>query len=543
MVLFRLVRLFVVLGTALRRGTWLLALLLYAVGGGAGAEEAASTGATLKVWNRTVFVFRVPMFGLSPQQRANRAAERIGDIPLTSLGAPVEVAGFDHEGVPGYAVMLDGGTLFAVFASDLEPGDPPLPQVAAQAASRLHLALLARQAQSSGRQFAASLSWVALATLALFAVLIGLQHLARAIEARTRGLRERSASRPLFDARRIAVSVLGYAIQWFKIALMLVAAYVWLAYVLTRFPYTYPWGQTLDTTLITVASQVAVAVLHALPDLGMVAVIFLLAHLGVRGLHALFNAAHASGVKVSALQSDTIGATRRLTVVLVWLFAAVVAYPFIPGSDSNAFKGLSVFFGVLVTLGSSGVVSQIMSGFVLIYSRALRPGDYVQIGESEGYVVELGTLSTKLRNRLDQEVTLPNSVVVGTRILNSSDTTKTNGGGIALSTSVTIGYDSAWRQVHAMLMMAAGRTRDLLAEPPPTVRQVRLQDFYVEYELNVFMLAGAPKYDVLNVLHGHIQDVFNEYGVQIMSPNFMLQPATPVLVAKEDWRPAPAVAD
>jgi len=155
-------------------------------------------------------------------------------------------------------------------------------------------------------------------------------------------------------------------------------------------------------------------------------------------------------------------------------------------------------------------------------------------------VVELGTLSTKLRNRLDQEVTLPNSVVVGTRILNSSDTTKASRVGIAISTTVTIGYDTPWRQVHAMLAMAAARTPDLLSEPPPTVRQVKLQDFYPEYELNVFMRAGAPKYDVLSALHGHIQDVFNEYGVQIMSPNFVLQPATPVLVAKEDWRAAPA---
>jgi small-conductance mechanosensitive channel len=542
MVLLRFAPFFVLFGAALQRGVWLLALLLSAAAGGAAAQETspAGAGAALKVWNRPVFVFRVPMFGLSPQQRARRAAERIGDIPATSLGAPVEVGSFTHEGVPGYAVMLEGATLFAVFASDLEPGDPALAQVAGQAASRLHQALLARKSQSSARQLATSLGWVALATGALVAVVLALHAAGRRVEARMRGLRSRASAQPLFDPRRLAVVALGRAIQWFKIALMLMAVYVWLAYALTRFPYTRPWGETLDASLFAVGARVAVAVLHALPDLAIVAFIFLLAHLGIRGLHALFNAAHATGVKMAALQSDTIGATRRLTVVLVWLFALVVAYPFIPGSDSDAFKGLSVFFGVLVTLGSSGVVSQIMSGFVLIYSRALRPGDYVQIGEAEGYVVELGTLSTKLRNRLDQEVTLPNSVVVGTRILNSSDTTKTSGGGIALSTSVTIGYDSPWRQVQAMLMMAAGRTPDLLAEPPPTVRQVRLQDFYVEYELNVFMRAGAPKYDVLSVLHGHVQDVFNEYGVQIMSPNFVLQPATPVLVSKDNWRAAPA---
>ena len=528
------------LGAPLRRAALLLAWLLTAAAGAGAAQEAAPTGASLKVWNRQVFVFRVPMFGLSPQQRADRAAERIRDLRSASLGAPVDVASFAHEGVPGYAVMLEGETMFAVFAADLEPGDPGVAQVAGQAAARLHQALLARQAQSSARQFAISLGWVALATAALAAVVFALQRLTAGIQARMRALSARAAARPLFDARRIIVSAVGYAIEWFKIALMLMAGYVWLAYALTRFPYTHPWGETLDSSLFAVASRVAVAVLHALPDLALVAVIFLLAHLAVRGLHTLFNAAHASGVKVAALQADTIGATRRLTVVLVWLFAAVVAYPFIPGSDSDAFKGLSVFFGVLVTLGSSGVVSQIMSGFVLIYSRALQPGDYVQIGEAEGYVIELGTLSTKLRNRLDQEVTLPNSLVVATRILNSSDTSRTSGRGIALSTSVTIGYDSPWRQVHAMLVMAAGRTPDLLAEPLPEVRQVRLQDFYVEYELNIFMRAGAPKYDVLNTLHGHIQDVFNEYGVQIMSPNFVLQPATPVLVAKEDWRPPPA---
>ena len=227
--------------------------------------------------------------------------------------------------------------------------------------------------------------------------------------------------------------------------------------------------------------------------------------------------------------------------MLVWVFAAVVAYPFVPGSDSDAFKGLSVFFGVLVTLGSSGLVSQIMSGFVLIYSRALRPGDYVQIGESEGYVVELGTLSTKLRNRLDQEVTLPNSVVVAHP---HPQFERHHQGPPRRHRLVDLGHD----RLRQPVAPGARHARDgrhphaRPAEPSrrPAVRQVRLQDFYPEYELNVFMRAGAPKYDVLSVLHGHIQDVFNEYGVQIMSPNFVLQPATPVLVAKEHWRAAPA---
>ncbi|MDM0014317.1 mechanosensitive ion channel family protein [Variovorax sp. J22P168] len=539
------------LAALLRRGVLWAALILvtWAAAGAASAADApaaaiasaaASAEASLRVWNRPVFVFRTPMFGLTPQQRATRASERIAALPAAALTTPVEAAPITHDGNQGYAIMIRGETLFAIFDDDLEPGDPGLGQVAAQTGARLQAALAARADQGGGRRLAEGFGWVALASLLLLLVLLALQRLALVVEARTAPIRARAFQRPHFDWRRIAVSLLGIAIRWCKFALMAFAFYVWLAYALTRFPYTQPWGQTLDSSLVAVASTLAVGAIHALPDLAMVAAIFFFAHLSVRGLHAMFDAAHASGVKLAALQSDTIGATRRLTMVLVWLFAAVVAYPFIPGSDSDAFKGLSVFFGVLVTLGSSGLVSQIMSGFVLIYSRALRPGDFVQVGDVEGYVLELGTLSIKLRNRLDQEVTLPNSLVIATRIQNHSGTTKAAGGGISLSTSITIGYDTPWRQVHAMLVMAARRTPDLLADPLPTVRQLRLQDFYVEYELNVFMRSGAPKFDVLSALHGHIQDVFNEYGVQIMSPNFVLQPATPVLVAKEDFRAAPA---
>ncbi len=525
-------------GIQVRRSLALLALLLGAMAGSAQAQEPPPAGAPLRVWNREVFVFRTPMFGLSPQQRAARAAERIAAVPGARLRSPVEVASFEHEGVQGYAVMLEGETLFTVFAGDTEPGDPPPAQAAAKAAEALHRALLARSEQNSARLWIVSLGWVALATLLLFALIGALQRLALRLERRTRILRERASDHPLFHWRRVMIFVLVHAVRWIKLALILMAVYAWLAYSLTRFPYTHPWGETLGSSLVRLGSRLAVDLLHAMPDLTLVAAIFLIAHLVVRGLHALFNAAHASGVKAAALQSDTIGATRRLTAVLIWVFAVVVAYPFIPGSNSDAFKGLSVFFGVLVTLGSSGVVSQVMAGFVLIYARALHLGDFVRVGESEGYVVEMGVLSTKLRNRLDQEVTLPNSVVVASRIINLSDTTKAPG--ISLATSVTIGYDSPWRQVHAMLAMAAGRTPELLANPPPMVRQLGLQDFYVQYELNVYMRAGAPTYDVLNALHGHIQDVFNEYGVQIMSPHFIQQPETAVLVPKDGWRPPPA---
>lgn len=516
----------------------LLALILTVWAGAVGAQEAPPAGAPLTVSNREVFVFRSPMFGLTAQQRSARAAERIGQLPFSRLRSMPQANGFTHEGMEGYAIMVDGGTVFTVFESDREPGDPPLEQVAASAARRLHDALEVRADQMNGRQFAASAGWTALATLILAAFVFVLQRTALRVSDRTGPLRARFENRKLLDWRRmVALGLIG-AVHWIKIAIILVAVYLWLAYVLTRFPYTQPWGETLGSSVIGLATKLVTGIIHSLPDLATVAAIFVLAHLAIRGLHAIFEAARSSGVSVAALQPDTIGATRRLTAALVWVFALVMAYPFIPGSHSDAFKGLSVFFGVLVTLGSSGTVSQVMAGFVLIYARALRVGDFVKIGESEGYVIEMGVLSTKLRNHVDQVVTLPNTVVVAASILNQSDTSKARG--ISVTTSVTIGYDSPWRQVHAMLALAAGRTAELLSEPPPVVRQLQLQDFYVEYELNVFIRDGAPKYDVVNELNGHIQDVFNEYGVQIMSPHFVLQPAAPVVVPKEALHAPPA---
>ncbi|MEJ8857133.1 mechanosensitive ion channel domain-containing protein [Variovorax robiniae] len=521
----------------------LLALVLVFSAFGVCAQQPqpkeATVEAPLYVANRPVFVFRAPMFGLTAKQRAARAVERIDAVPSARLQEPVLVTEISQDGVHGYIITQQGATMFAVFPADLEPGDPPLQKVAAEAGARLQAALLVRWEAGGGRRLAVGIAWTVLASVILSAVLMALRRGAREVEAWTRGMRARAAARSMFDWRRMLVQLLMHLVQWVRLALVLVALYLWLAFVLTRFPYTQPWGATLGESLRELVARVLLAVLNSLPDVAMIAVIVVLARIGVKVLHALFEGARASGAALPALQPDTIGATKRLSSGMVWIFALVMAYPFIPGSDSDAFKGLSVLFGVLVTLSSSGVVSQIMAGFVLVYSRALRPGDQVRIGDEEGQVLSLGVFSTKLRNRLEQEVTLPNAVVVAAKVVNYTQTGKP--AEMSISTTVTIGYDTPWRQVQAMLVMAAGRTAGLLPTPVPVVRQVRLQDWYIEYELNVFMRPEALKYDVLHELHSHIVDVFNEYGVQLMSPNYVLQPADAVLVPKDGWRPPPAV--
>ena len=251
-----------------------------------------------------------------------------------------------------------------------------------------------------------------------------------------------------------------------------------------------------------------------------------------------FKSVKEGRTQVPGLHKETVSATQRIISVVVWGFGIALAYPFIPMSNSDAFRGLSVMFGFMLTLGSAGIVNQLMSGLVLVYSRALSVGDFVDIGGTVGVVSEVGVLSTKIIDMRNEEVTIPNAVLVSNAIRNYSRLAGERG--TLVSTKVTIGYDVPWRQVHAMLVAAAEQTPGLRGSPKAFVYQRGLADFYVEYELFAYMDQPLNRVPVLSALHGNIQDQFNTHGVQIMSPHFMEQPPGSVVVPPENWYATPA---
>lgn len=314
----------------------------------------------------------------------------------------------------------------------------------------------------------------------------------------------------------------------------------WLTLVLEQFPYTRPWGEQLETNLLGVVRDIALAVAAAAPGLLFVVLIFLIARGIIRLAALFFDRVERGKLEIGWIDADTVVPTRRIFSFVVWVFALAMAYPYLPGAQTEAFKGLSVLVGLMVTLGASSVVGQAFSGLILMYTRAFRKGEFVRIGDTEGTVVELGMFATRIRTGFGEEVSLPNSTIMATGTKNYSRAVP--GTGYVVDTAVTIGYSAPWRQVHAMLEEAARRTRDVAKTPPPMVRQTALSDFYVEYRLIAYTPVEKPaqRVDVLNQLHGHIQDVFNEHDVQIMSPHYMSDPAAPQVVAKKDWYAAPA---
>jgi small-conductance mechanosensitive channel len=497
---------------------------------------------TLTYFNRPIVVLKAIVLGRTPMERAEAAAEAIQDLAAQEIRGPVTAQAFD-----GGALISVGTRVVLVLTPpdvDSLSGDT-LDGLSARTVARLQQALTeAGEARSVGTVLRS-------AAIALIGILIGVgafwitTRVQRFIAGRLVAAAEKSvANSKIADLEMLRglhlVDFERGLVTSAKVALDLVLVYWVLTFVLRQFPYTRPWGESLRGFLVLTVENLSLGMLKALPGLFTVGLIFVITRFAVRVVSLWFGAVERGRVSARWIYPETAQPTRRLLTALLWLFGAVVAYPYLPGSQSDAFKGVSVFLGLMVTIGSSGLVTQIMSGFMVTYSRALRMGDFVKIGDVEGNVIHLGVLSTKIKTLRNEDVTIPNAVVVSQT---TTDYTRFGESeGVFTPTSVTIGYDTPWRQVHALLLAAAARTADIRDEPKPVVLQASLEDFYVKYTLLVCLKRQETRPFTLDTLHANVQDLFNEYGVQIMSPNYVVDPAGPKVVKKQNWFAAPAEA-
>jgi small-conductance mechanosensitive channel len=308
--------------------------------------------------------------------------------------------------------------------------------------------------------------------------------------------------------------------------------------VLAGFDLTSPLADQLHDWLIAKLAWLGEGVLDSLPGVATVAIILVLTRAGADLARYFFEAVQKGRIQVGMFHAETAAATRRICTLIVWALGISIAYPYLPGSSSEAFKGISVLLGLMLTLGSAGLITQVMSGLVIVYSRSLARGDFVDVNGVQGVVTEIGALAAKVVNVQNEEVTIPNSVVVASAIRNYS---KLGGSqGTLLTTKVTIGYDAPWRQVQAMLIGAARATRGVREAPAPYVYQRALSDFYVEYELFASIDRPAERIPILSELHANILDEFNRHGVQIMSPHYLGQPSQAVVVPEDRWFAEPA---
>jgi len=507
------------------------------------APSAETTGeAPLLIFNRTVFVFRASLLGLSPEKRAERAKSTLNKLLRQHGEHNVSI----KANPAGQLIMVNDALAFIVTKADVDPlREDNLEATAQKAAEELRKVI---GETKDARSFDSLLKVAITAGIAtaVFAALLWLLSIVRKwISVKLVAIAARKAEAlkvgdtNLLERRhvmRVLIRVLS-AIRWLIVAIL---TYEWLSYILSAIPYTRPWGMKLNAYLFDVLQGIGSSILGALPGLGVAIVIFVIARFTIAFLGGVLERMSKNETAVSWLASDTMPTTRRLFNFAIWVFAIAMAYPYLPGAQTEAFKGMSVLLGLMVSLGASSIVGQGAAGLILTYTRTMRAGEFVRVGDHEGTVTRMGMFTTTIRTGLGEELTLPNSMITSTVTKNYSRAV--HGPGFIVDTVVTIGYDTPWRQVEAMLIEAARRTDGVLHAPAPRVFQTALSDYYPEYRLVAQAVPSEPRprAEVMSALHANIQDVFNEYGVQIMSPHYMIDPASEKIVKPGDWHKAPA---
>jgi len=323
-----------------------------------------------------------------------------------------------------------------------------------------------------------------------------------------------------------------------RLIIILVLFYIYAQLVLSFFPWTRPISSHLLDFLLVPLTTMGRGVLKHIPNLIFLGVLVFITRYLLKLMSLFFDGLENGTITFSGFYPEWARPTYKIARFLAIAFMAVVAFPYIPGSDSPAFKGVSIFLGVILSLGSSSVISNTLAGLTMTYRRAFRVGDRVKIGDFRGDVTEMRLLVTHLLSFKNEEIIVPNSVIFNSQVVNFSSLAREHG--LILHTSVTIGYGTPWRQVHALLLQAATRTPGLLPSPQPFVRQTSLDDFFVTYELNAYTNFPHEMKQIYSDLHQNIQDAFNEYGVQIMSPHYVLDPKSPAIVPRERWHEPPA---
>lgn len=321
----------------------------------------------------------------------------------------------------------------------------------------------------------------------------------------------------LFDAKRQVNAFLSVnsILKWF---LILLSTYIALPILFGIFPWTKNFAETLFGYILNPLKKIAGGLWNYLPNLITILVIVVVFSYVLKGINFLKSEIEKGNLTIPGFYPDWANPTYQIVRVIVFAFMIVVIFPYLPGSDSPVFQGVSVFLGFLFTFGSAGSLSNVIAGLVLTYMRLFKIGDRVKIGEVVGDVIEKSLLVTRIRTTKNEIISIPNSTVMSSHTINySSDTVDK---GLILHTTVTIGYDVPWKNIHQALLNAADRTELLQKEPNPFILQTSLDDFYVSYQLNAYTKEANKQATIYSQLHANIQDCCNEAGIEILSPHY-----------------------
>ena len=529
------------------RGLCVLVLLLAGAVGAAQAQEAGGLPAgdgvsTAPVELDGTVLFRVR--GVSALPASERARVIHDRIVAVAANPAIPVDALRVVQTDGAIRILAGDQpILGVVEADASLEQVTPTELSAALLYRLREAISTYRAARSPAALRRAMISTALATILLCAVTAAVLWFWRWVDRfLTRRLHTRihSVGIQSFEvvrADRIWAAVRN-ALIGLRTILLLAIFLTYLGYVLGQWPRTRGFARDMVGFALAPLETIGQGLVANIPSLVFLAVLFFFVRFALKLVRLFFEAVSRGTVVLSGFDAEWGQPTYKIVRVLIVAFALVVAYPYIPGSESDAFKGVSLFLGIVFSLGSSTAIANIIAGYMMTYRRAFKLGDRVRIGDIVGDVIEMRLQVTHLRSVKNEEIVVPNSQILSSDVLNYSSLARTDG--LILHTEVGIGYETPWRQVEAMLRAAAERTSGLLTEPQPFVLLKKLGDFAVVYELNVYCQEVRAMNALYTALHRNILDVFNEYGVQIMTPAYEGDPTEPKVVPRARWFTEPA---
>lgn len=459
----------------------------------------------------------------SPTQRAQRITKRIQRL-AENQSIPVEALGTsDAEG--STQIYAEDIVLISISDTDAKAMQRSRQDLASDYLQRIKTAIANYREEHSSGYFARAIAITAASTIVLAAFLMSLNNIVPTAyrwldtqrNRRIPSLRiqafEVLSSNQLSDLLLASLRI----VRWSIVAGLL---YVYSSFTLSLFPQTRQWGELLFSYIYQALGTAGYAFLAYLPNLVTLVLIAGGTYYIIRFLKLVFDGLGRQALSIRGFYPEWAEPTYRLLTYFAVALAFAIAFPYLPGAKSPAFQGVSIFLGALVSLGATGAVANIVAGIILIYTRAFRVGDRVKVGDIVGDIEEKLLLVTRIRTLYNVLVTIPNASLLSSHILNYSALLRDTHTPLIVSTTVTLGYDLPWQQVHRTLIDAALATPRILADPAPFVLQTALNDFYVSYELRAYTQDPAQMQLIGSDLHQNIQDHCNAVGMEICSPHF-----------------------
>lgn len=485
--------------------------------------DTASRGVPLTIGDEEVFRIKVKLGPYGPDRRVESIQARLKELEEGGKFVPDSVT--TREGSFSTDIVVGDVTIMTVTDPDAVSAGASSRQVlAAEYAALLKLALTKDIENHSIPKFLLRIGLSLATTLGLIlslSLLGKIFHWAYGTVESWRGkyIKSIKFQKAVLLSGDTFTDVLVGACRLLRLCFVLLLLGAYLTLVLSFFPETKGVSKELIGMVLTPLTQVVFpAILSYLPNVAFITIIVVITYYVVGFTRFLFREIGRGTISFPGFDPEWADPTYKITRFLLIAFALVLIFPYLPGSGSPAFQQVSLFLGILVSLGSSGAISHVVAGVFLTYTGAFKIGDRVKISDTVGDVVDKTLLATRIRTIKQEYITIPNGMVLGSHIINYSSSALDPG--LILHTTITIGYDAPWKDIHRLLIDAAMSTNLILDEPKPFVLQTSLDDFYVSYQINAYTASPHLMAVVYSELHQNIQDKFNEAGVEIMSSHY-----------------------